>query len=93
LLESGTGKVSIADLEANSSATVCSIAEVSDSARQRLMALGIVPGERITVEQCYPAFVVRVGWTRVALDKETAAKILVIRDGEDDSNTSELASI
>ncbi len=69
--------MSIADLPVGDVAIVTSVEPASASARQRLLALGIVPGEKVVVEQRSPAIVVRVGWTRVALDRETAEKVLV----------------
>ncbi|HCJ10648.1 MAG TPA: ferrous iron transport protein A, partial [Clostridiales bacterium] len=42
-----------------------------DSSR-RLFALGLVPGARLTLVQCFPAYVVKAGETTVALDREMA---------------------
>ncbi len=43
----------------------------------RLSAFGLVPGSRITLQQCNPAYVVRVGETEVALDRDVVSEIIV----------------
>ena len=45
--------------------------------RRKLMALGITPGSDLTVEQRFPSYIVKVGYTRAALDQELAASIFV----------------
>lgn len=45
--------------------------------RHKLMALGILPGSLLSVLQRHPAFVIAAGYTQFALDRETAASILV----------------
>jgi DtxR family Mn-dependent transcriptional regulator len=51
--------------------------QASPSSFQKLLSLGLMPGARIRVLQTFPSFVVRVGEGEVALDRETAAQILV----------------
>ena len=43
----------------------------------RLAAFGINPGSEITLHQTRPAFVVRLGETELAIDKEIAREIFV----------------
>lgn len=45
----------------------------------RLMALGLVPGADIQLHQTYPAFVVNLGETQVALEESVAGRIFVRR--------------
>ncbi|MEM7759773.1 MAG: FeoA family protein [Cyanobacteria bacterium P01_A01_bin.40] len=45
--------------------------------RRKLMALGITPGSNLTVEQRFPSYIVKIGYTRAALDRELAASIFV----------------
>lgn len=45
--------------------------------RRKLMALGITPGSSLIVEQRFPSYIVKVGYTRAALDRELAASIFV----------------
>ncbi len=44
---------------------------------RKLMALGILPGMPLTVVQRFPAWVLRVGNTQVALDDDCASCITV----------------
>jgi len=41
----------------------------------RLLAMGISPGVSVTLEQTFPAYILKVGHTRVSLDRETAFHI------------------
>ena len=41
------------------------------------MAMGITPGSSLIVEQRFPSYIVKVGYTRAALDREIAATIFV----------------
>ena len=43
----------------------------------KLIAMGIIPGVFITLEQRFPSFVIKAGQTRLALDKEIARAIYV----------------
>ena len=60
----------------------CRVVSV-DAARQtrlnRLGVYGIVPGAVLRLNQKRPAFVLQVGETILALDREVADKILVVR--------------
>ena len=46
----------------------------------KLAALGILPGVRVRVLQRYPAYLLRVGRTELALDAELAGRIRVRAD-------------
>lgn len=43
----------------------------------KLQAMGVYPGTRIHLERRFPSYIVKVGRTRAAFDKETAQKILI----------------
>ncbi|MDD4675741.1 MAG: FeoA family protein [Syntrophaceticus schinkii] len=45
----------------------------------KIMALGILPGMRVTMIQRYPTFVFQVGNTRVTADENLVNKILINR--------------
>lgn len=45
----------------------------------KLMALGILPGIRVTMIQRFPSFVFQVGNTRVTADEEITSSVLVHR--------------
>jgi ferrous iron transport protein A len=44
---------------------------------KKLISMGITPGVTITLEQCFPSFVIKTGYTRLALDKQIASAIHV----------------
>ena len=44
---------------------------------KKLLAMGVHTGMQITLEQRFPAFVIRVGRTRIAIDKNIANSIKV----------------
>lgn len=44
---------------------------------QRLLAMGIVPGAPISVEQAFPAYILKVGRTRVSVDRQMAEQIYI----------------
>jgi DtxR family transcriptional regulator, Mn-dependent transcriptional regulator len=47
----------------------------------KLMSFGIVPGARIKVHQTFPSFVIQIGETQIALEKDIADGIHVKRAG------------
>ena len=49
---------------------------------QKLLAMGVRPGSRIELEQAFPSYVFRVGFSRYAVDAEMAGLIMVRRDRE-----------
>lgn len=54
-----------------------------DSERlKKLMAMGILPGEAVTLERRYPSFVFRVGHSRYAIDEGMAEAIFVRRSAK-----------
>ncbi|NUQ71721.1 MAG: ferrous iron transport protein A [Chthonomonadales bacterium] len=75
--------MSLAEMVIGQTAYVRTVAHPSASTRHRLLSLGMVPGERIILEQRSPSFVIRVGWTRIALDRETAEQVFVTSEGHD----------
>lgn len=52
---------------------------LTDDTRQlrKLMAFGILPGTKIVVLQTFPAIVLQIDYTQLALDQEIAGKIIV----------------
>lgn len=52
---------------------------------KKLMALGILPGESVTLQRRYPSFVFTVGRSRYAVDEGMAEAIYVKRVGSEDS--------
>ena len=44
---------------------------------KKLLSMGVHKGMHITLEQKFPSFVIRVGRTRIAIDKDIARSIKV----------------
>ncbi|HEX9886865.1 MAG TPA: FeoA family protein [Longimicrobiales bacterium] len=58
--------------------TVLSCLEKPDSdAARKLAALGLLPGTKLHLVQKFPAYVVRLGYAELALDRELAGHVRV----------------
>jgi DtxR family Mn-dependent transcriptional regulator len=69
----------LTELPPGSRARIVFIAPSVHRRLDRLNALGILPGEVVQVHQKRPAFVLRVGATELAIEKDIAAEIYGIR--------------
>ncbi len=49
---------------------------------RRLVSCGLLPGVEVMVERRTPALIVQAGAARIALDRRTAAGIMVFAGGE-----------
>ncbi|MGC8783972.1 MAG: FeoA family protein [Armatimonadota bacterium] len=49
---------------------------------QKLLALGVVPGARVKVVQRFPAYVLQIGFTQIAIDHHLAGAVRVEPDTE-----------
>ena len=56
---------------------ISGIKNKDDKIVKKLLAMGIHTGMQITLEQRFPSFVIRVGRTRIAIDKDIANSIKV----------------
>lgn len=63
-------------------AVVVEIISEDDSVLRKLMAMGVLPGIKLKLLQRFPSFLFQVGYTKVAVDKEIAAMILVNTEQE-----------
>jgi Fe2+ transport system protein FeoA len=62
-------------------ARVSCLVDPGSTVGMRLAGVGVLPGTEIRLLQRRPAFVIRLGFSDLALDRETAAHIRVRRDG------------
>jgi DtxR family Mn-dependent transcriptional regulator len=44
---------------------------------QKLMAMGVLPGNKITLVQSFPSYIFRVGFSEFAIDSNLAREIFV----------------
>lgn len=49
---------------------------------QKLLALGVAPGARVKVLQRFPAYVLQIGFTQIAIDHHLARAVRVEPDTE-----------
>lgn len=63
---------------------IISALECQDRVRlNKLLSLGVSPGQRISLIQRHPAYIFSIGFTRLAVDREIAKMVIVsdITDG------------
>lgn len=73
----GTVISSLADLSAGQSGVIAYLHGTRREMIQRMLAMGVAPGARLTLLQTAPSFVLQVGQTQLAVDRETAEDIYV----------------
>jgi Fe2+ transport system protein FeoA len=72
------GKImSLNNIKPGEEAVVLSLNIDSPHERNKLMALGVLPGASLRLIQRFPSYVISIGYTQIALDKETAKLIYV----------------
>jgi DtxR family Mn-dependent transcriptional regulator len=67
----------VTDLAKNKGATVAYIQTQEKSALQKMIAMGILPNVKIRVLQKFPSYVLQMGKSQFAVDKELAGRIFV----------------
>ncbi|MBI4728865.1 MAG: ferrous iron transport protein A [Acidobacteria bacterium] len=72
--------VRLSDLAPGRSAVVVAVASRARSRLARLTVLGVVPGRRLTLQQVRPAFVLRIGFSEISVERGIAEEILVAPD-------------
>jgi DtxR family transcriptional regulator, Mn-dependent transcriptional regulator len=72
----------LSELKEGESGTIAYIHTKERERLERLMALGVLPGQGITLLQRFPSFVFRVGETQVAMDNDLAGHIYVRPGGK-----------
>ena len=66
------GRITLADLRDGEAAQIAHIQSDDPARDERLIAYGLVPGQRVTLVQKRPAFVIRVEQTELAMDEQVA---------------------
>lgn len=74
----GVEPVPLTRLRSGQSGRVAHVAPDEPQLLVKLSSLGLLPGATVVLQQKFPAAVVRVGETTVALDGEIAAQIFVL---------------
>jgi len=76
--EAGDKRV-LAALKPGDQGEVISFLNPADPAIHRLVSLGFLPGEKFILERRRPGYLIRFGYTRLAMDRRLAMAILVYK--------------
>ena len=71
------GVVPLTELKANQEGEIAYIQTKDDKKMQKLMAMGVLPGNRIHLIQAFPSYIFRVGYSEFAIDTGMAREIYV----------------
>ncbi|HZD04130.1 MAG TPA: FeoA family protein [Longimicrobiales bacterium] len=69
--------VRVTELREGARAVISCLEAPEDGAGRRLASLGMLPGEEVVLEQTFPAYVLRMGYTELALDRALAERVRV----------------
>ncbi|MEI6521387.1 MAG: FeoA family protein [bacterium] len=71
------GLIPLSKLRSGQHGIIVSLLSKNNQTMHKLMALGVLPGMRVTVQQTYPGILFRIGHTQVAIDAELAQEIII----------------
>jgi len=69
----------LSELSPGDNATVVSVEKLSPLWGHRLSSMGIYPGARVQLKRKFPEFLLRVGYTQIAINYRVASRITVCR--------------
>lgn len=73
------GVVPLTELKPGDEGTIAYILTEDDKKMQKLMAMGVLPGNSIVLMQSFPSYIFRVGYSEFAIDTAMAREIFVRR--------------
>ncbi len=73
----GGSEIRLARMRRGESGRIVALESGDPRLLQKLLAMAVLPGQEVRVDLSFPAFVLRVGNTRVAVDREIAERIAV----------------
>jgi DtxR family Mn-dependent transcriptional regulator len=71
------GVVPLTELKSGDEGEIAYIQTEDDKKMQKLMAMGVLPGNRIRLIQAFPSYIFRVGYSEFAIDTNMAREIFV----------------
>jgi len=71
------GVVSLTELKAGESGEIAYLAADDSKKMQKLMSMGVLPGNQLVLRQAYPSYVFRIGHSEFAVDSGLARDIFV----------------
>ncbi len=75
--EGDLGVVPLTELRSGQAGEIAYIQTDDNKKMQKLMAMGVLPGNRITLTQAFPSYIFRVGFSEFAIDVNLAREIFV----------------
>ena len=73
------GVVPLTELKSGEQGEIAYILTEDNKKMQKLMAMGVLPGNRIVLMQAFPSYIFRVGYSEFAIDTAMAREIFVRR--------------
>lgn len=70
-------RLQLAMMKPNQTGSVSAFLHPEEPAARRLAVLGFLPGEIFVLERIRPEFLIRYGYTRIAINRRLASKIIV----------------
>jgi len=74
-----TGVIPMTELRSGESGEIAYLSTEDPKKMQKLMTMGVLPGNRLTLNRTFPSFIFRVGNSEFAVDQELAREIFVRR--------------
>lgn len=71
------GVVALTELKAGEGGEIAYLATGDHKKMQKLMSMGVLPGNQLTLKRTFPSFIFRVGNSEFAVDDELAREIFV----------------
>lgn len=71
------GVVPLTEFKSGQEGEIAYIQTEDNKKMQKLMAMGVLPGNKIVLEQAYPSYIFRVGYSEFAIDSNLAKEIFV----------------
>jgi len=75
----GKGVVPLTEFKAGESGEIAYLSASDPKKMQKLMSMGVLPGNRLTLSRTYPTYIFKVGNSEFAVDEELAREIYVRR--------------
>jgi DtxR family transcriptional regulator, Mn-dependent transcriptional regulator len=75
--EGDLGIVALTELKSGQGGEIAYIQTDDNKKMQKLMAMGVLPGNKITLVQSFPSYIFRVGYSEFAIDTNLAREIFV----------------
>jgi DtxR family Mn-dependent transcriptional regulator len=73
------GVVPLTEFKAGEEGEIAYLQTEDNKKMQKLMAMGVLPGNRIQLQQAFPSYIFRVGFSEFAIDSAMAREIFVRR--------------